>query len=293
MKSTGKKLSRRDFLKLSLGVLAEFTLLGGGGLAYASQLEPGWVQVVSLNLILPRLPGAFDGFQIAQISDIHIGTWMTGARLQAVVDRINTLGPDLVAITGDFVHRHPHQHLDELVTSLGSLSASIGVLAVLGNHDHWTNAGMVREVLASARITDLSNQVHTLRRENTTLSIAGVDDYWEKQDRLDLVLDSLPDNGTAILLVHEPDYADLSAATGRFDLQLSGHSHGGQVNLPFFGPPILPFLGEKYPAGLYQVGNMYQYTNRGIGMTNPALRFNCRPEITLLTLHSPDSGHAA
>ena len=85
-----------------------------------------------------------------------------------------------------------------------------------------------------------------------------------------------------------PDYADISANAGRFDLQLSGHSHGGQVNLPFLGPPVLPLYGRKYPKGLYQVRNMFQYTNRGVGVIPPSVRFNCRPEITALTLFAPE-----
>jgi uncharacterized protein len=89
------------------------------------------------------------------------------------------------------------------------------------------------------------------------------------------------------LLAHEPDYADISAATGRFDLQISGHSHGGQVIIPFIGPLVVPAYGEKYPLGQYQVGNMIQYTNRGVGTINPAVRFNCRPEITIFTLRAP------
>jgi predicted MPP superfamily phosphohydrolase len=88
-----------------------------------------------------------------------------------------------------------------------------------------------------------------------------------------------------VLLAHEPDFADTSAATGRFALQISGHSHGGQVRLPFMRL-VLPQLGEKYPMGLYQVGGMYQYTNRGLGMVSPRVRFNCRPEITILTLQA-------
>ena len=83
---------------------------------------------------------------------------------------------------------------------------------------------------------------------------------------------------------HEPDYADEVAADGRVSLQLSGHSHGGQVRLPFIGPPLLPYLGRKYPAGLYRVGGMWLYVNRGVGLISPPVRFNCRPEVTQLTL---------
>ena len=85
-------------------------------------------------------------------------------------------------------------------------------------------------------------------------------------------------------MAHEPDFADKSSVVNRFDLQISGHSHGGQVVIPFFGPPVLPRHGRKYPSGLYKVGGMYQYTNRGIGMVFPYVRFLCRPEVTLFTL---------
>ena len=281
------KVSRREFLNLGLAVLVEAALLGVGGLTYASQLEPLWHDVTFLDLALPGLEPSFDGYRLAQISDIHIGTWMNRDRLMQVVNRINAQNPDLVVITGDFVHHNPGRYIDDLVIPLQGLKSRDGTLAVLGNHDHWTNAKLVRTLLENAGIQDISNQVHTLERDRSLLHIAGVDDVWEHKDRLDLVLEALPKEGSAILLAHEPDYADISAQTGRFDLQLSGHSHGGQVILPFIGSPVLPFLGQKYPLGFYRIAEMYQYTNRGIGMTSPPVRFNCRPEITLLTLKSP------
>ena len=102
--------------------------------------------------------------------------------------------------------------------------------------------------------------------------------------RLDQVLDKLTDDSPAILLAHEPDFADISSKTGRFAMQVSGHSHGGQVIVPFHGPLVLPYLGQKYPKGLYRLGQMVQYTNRGVGMIYPYVRFNCPPEITLFVL---------
>jgi predicted MPP superfamily phosphohydrolase len=103
-------------------------------------------------------------------------------------------------------------------------------------------------------------------------------------DRLYLLMKSLPQDGAAILLAHEPDFADVAAATQRFDLQISGHSHGGQIVLPIIGPPMLPEFGRKYPSGLYNINNMLLYTNRGVGVTTVNARFNCRPEITIFTL---------
>jgi predicted MPP superfamily phosphohydrolase len=160
-------------------------------------------------------------------------------------------------------------------------------LAILGNHDHWTDARLIRQLIREGGAIDICNAVYTVRRGNRQLHIGGVDDIWEHKDDLPTVLKALPGDEAAILLAHEPDFADTSAATGRFDLQLSGHSHGGQVAIPLFGPPILPRLGQKYPNGLYQVGSMFQYTNRGLGVVSPRVRFNCRPEITIFTLESP------
>ena len=287
---TDRKFSRRDFLKFGLVALLDSALIILGGTAYSRFIEPCWITTTFLELTLPGLHPNFDGYRIAQISDIHIGTWMTRKRLMEAVERTNLQTPDLVVVTGDFVHRAPENYADDLIDPLSKLTPKDGILAVLGNHDHWTNPSLVREILMTTGIIDLSNRVHVLENRSTYLCIAGVDDIWERKDRLDIVLDVLPDESAAILLVHEPDYADFSAATGRFDLQLSGHTHGGQVVLPFLGPPILPTHGRKYPSGLYQTRGMYHYTNRGIGMIDPAIRFNCRPEITIFNLRSPVLG---
>jgi predicted MPP superfamily phosphohydrolase len=144
----------------------------------------------------------------------------------------------------------------------------------------------IRKILRDLNIQELNNRLVSLSRGKARLHIAGLDDIWNGVPRMREVLSALPEAGAAVLLAHEPDYADFSVKTGRFDLQLSGHSHGGQVVLPLVGPPLLPEWGRKYPAGLYQVGNMFQYTNRGLGMTNPYMRLNCRPEITFFQFQS-------
>jgi predicted MPP superfamily phosphohydrolase len=158
---------------------------------------------------------------------------------------------------------------------------------VLGNHDYWSDATGVRAILDAGGVRELRNDALTLRRGDAQLHITGVDDVWENKQRLDHVLDKLPAEGAAVLLAHEPDFADESAASGRFDLQLSGHSHGGQCVAPGGFMPLLPELGRRYPSGLYRVGSMWQYTNRGLGMVwAPQVRFNCRPEITIITLET-------
>jgi uncharacterized protein len=207
---------------------------------------------------------------------------MTAPRIQKVVDRVNQMHPDLVVLTGDFVTRNPQKFAPNL-SVLKSLKPVDKTLAILGNHDAWTDPDLVQKTLEAAGVDVLSNQVITLNRSLAQLHIGGVDDVWAQRDRLNEVLAALPATGAAILLAHEPDFADTSAATGRFDLQLSGHSHGGQIHIPFM-KRVLPPLAYKYPLGQYQVGSMIQYTNRGLGSSGIPIRFNCRPEITILTL---------
>jgi predicted MPP superfamily phosphohydrolase len=281
------KTVRHPILKITAAALTGAFALATGGWMYATKIEPGWLEISSLSLILPRLNPAFDNYRIIHISDIHMETWMTRQRLKEVVKIVNLLRADLVVITGDFVTNLFHRTSSDLIDNLSHLRASDGVFAVMGNHDYWTNVKSIRQVLTSSGISELENQVHTLKRGEAMLHIAGVDDYWENKARIRKVLDQLPAEGAAILLAHEPDFAIISAESGRFDLQLSGHTHGGQVNLPWIGPLVLPMYGRKFPAGLYQVGNLQLYTNRGLGTAKPKIRFNCRPEIALITLHAP------
>ena len=275
---------RRILLGAALGVL----LLGG--LVYVRKVEPEDVEVVPVSLILPRLDAVFGGYRIAQISDIHADGWMTPGRVLSLVNLVNAEAPDLVAITGDFAtysrFRSLIRHASTLVAPLRRLQATDGVVAVLGNHDHKTDARIVRRVLAASGVVELRNAVLTLRRGGESLYLCGVDDLKEGTPRLDRALEGLSEEGAAVLLAHEPDFADESAATGRFDLQLSGHSHGGQVGVPLLRYPFLPKLSRKYPIGLYRVDDMFLYTNRGLG-AHPRFRFNCRPEITVFTLRSP------
>jgi predicted MPP superfamily phosphohydrolase len=268
------------------------TALGGvllGGLVYTREVEPADVKVVPVSLVLPRLDERFDGYRIAQISDLHADGWMTPGRLLGLVNLVNAQAPDLVAITGDFAtysrFRSMIRHVPGLVAPLRRLHAPDGSFAVLGNHDHKTDAKVVRRALAASGVIELDNTVRTLRRNEATLHLCGVDSVREGKDRLDRVLEGLPEDGAAVLLAHEPDFAETSAATGRFDLQLSGHSHGGQTRLPLLRSLFLPKHSREYPDGLNHVGKMFLYTNRGLG-AHPRLRFNCRPEITVFTLRA-------
>jgi predicted MPP superfamily phosphohydrolase len=221
-----------------------------------------------------------------------MGGWMNRTRLENVVRTVLAEAPDVVAITGDYLLGHGwdearQQALEDIAVALRPLAESSSIpITVMGNHDHWTDVQKIRDKLQEISIHDLSNNVLTIPRGDASLYICGMDSVYAGHGDLEQTLSQLPPDAMAILLCHEPDFADISAASGRFDLQISGHSHGGQVVLPLLGPIRTPRYGRKYPLGLYQVGEMYQYTNRGVGMAIPPIRFNCRPEITVFTLEA-------
>jgi predicted MPP superfamily phosphohydrolase len=263
-------------------------LLVAGGLIYAREVEPRRVEVNPVTLTLPRLAPEFDGYRVVQIGDLHLDDWTKPERLNGVVEKINDQRPDLVAITGDFASYSAEQlDTQRLVAALRALRAGDGCVAILGNHDYLTDVELVRRCIREGGVTELINGLLTLERGDATLHVAGVDDVMEGRSRLDLVLQKLPESGAAILLAHEPDFADVSAATGRFDLQLSGHSHGGQIGVPLLRRLVLPPFSQRYTSGLHEVGGMLQYTNRGLGFVHLRARFLCRPEITVFTLRSP------
>ncbi|MBV9454506.1 MAG: metallophosphoesterase [Rubrobacter sp.] len=278
------RIPHRTFLRVLAGTAIGGTLAGMSGLCYAQKFAPENIEVTNVSLTLPRLTPLFDGYRIVQISDIHMDDWMTFGRLTGIIELINEQKADLIAITGDFVTYSAKFNDEELIDALSMLRASDGVVAVLGNHDHEVDPARTRSLVHKSGVSEVGNGFRTIWRSDDALHLAGVDDLFARQARLHDVLKKLPDEGTAILLAHEPDFADVSAPTGRFDLQLSGHSHGGQVRLPFIGAPYLPPYGRRYPCGLYEVDGMLLYTNRGLGMFPPHIRILCRPEITVFTL---------
>lgn len=275
-----RRLTRRRFLKWMLGSTAAASLSALGGAGYATLIEPYWLALEQVNVPLSGLPAGLDGFTITQLSDLHRGPETTQEDIAQAVKLTLRQEADLIVLTGDYVSGSA-EYARSCAEALSPLTASGDVLACLGNHDHWTDASDVAGALADVGLTVLRNAA---REVADGLWVAAVDDVWERYADLDKALEGIPAGATVVLLAHEPDYADAVAADGRVSLQLSGHSHGGQVRLPFIGSPILPYLAHKYPAGQYRVGGMWLYVNRGVGMLSPAVRFNCRPEVTLLTL---------
>lgn len=250
--------------------------------------NPNQFKIEQHEITLAALAPAFDGYRIVQISDIHMGTWMNAERLSGLVTLVNQLSADTLVFTGDFLTHDLPGIVESMEPIFSRFKAKDAKLAVLGNHDYWSNPKKVRSLLRNTLITNLSNRIYPINRGTDTLIFAGLDDYYNGHADLDAVLAQLPcpPDSPVILLVHVADFADIAAETGRFDLQLSGHTHGGQIVLPLIGAPILPPLGKKYRSGWYKIKNMLHYTTRGVGTSSIPVRFNCPAEITVITLRS-------
>ena len=279
----------------ALGALA---IAGDGTIFEANQ-----PRLVSIDVRLPRLPDSWDGFRIAQLSDLHYDDYFSVVPLRNAVDIVNGLRPDLIVVTGDFVTargKHPGRSarvqaakaVESCAQLLAQMHAGSGILAALGNHDVGVNANHIVEILQTHEIPVLRNRSLPLEREGTRLWLSGVDDVLVGNPRLDLALKDIPADEPVVLLAHEPDWADF-VANYPVDLQLSGHSHGGQIRIPLLGAPYLPPLARKYPWGLRQIGQLALYTNAGIGTIEVPTRINCPPEVTLITLRSAQANGSA
>jgi uncharacterized protein len=265
-------MNRRTFVKRS--ALAAVGL--GATAGYARFLERHAVEVVPQQFEL----GLPEPLTVAVLGDIHFDPLYERDYLESVVERTNKLSPDLILYTGDFLSRSADR-LADLLTVLRRARAGLGSFAVLGNHDHCIEADLIAAALDSSDIRVLRNQSVALPARNDWY-ISGLESYWSGAPSAASVANT-PPNARHILLVHEPDSFDL-LTDPRIALQLSGHTHGGQVRLPLFGAICLPSWGKKYQAGLYTRGERRLYVNRGIGTVDAHFRLNCRPEITLLTL---------
>lgn len=267
------------------------SLVVGGTLAgYALRIEPRRLEIVPVNLPFPRLPRAFDGLTIAQISDIHAGRIVNAAWIHRIVKLTNSLRADMVVVTGDMFQNEPWE-AQMCATALGALQAPLGVYAIMGNHERRIPARLGEMPFRRAGLRVLCNAAEQIRLDGASLWLVGVDDILARRGDLLKATRGIPPEDCRILLAHEPDYVEMVQREvnrhpylGPIDVQLSGHAHGGQVRLPGIGPLLLPVLGRKYPMGLYRLGETWLYASRGVGVTSPPVRFGCRPEITLFTL---------
>lgn len=281
------RINRRRFLGIS--ALSLGAVLAGDGLGW----EPFHPKVVQLEMRFPAWPEALDGFRIVQLSDLHYHPYFGIKPIEIAVRMANEFAPDLVALTGDFVTMpkietrtsllKAAEEIEPCAQLLKPLRSRYGSLAVLGNHDESSNPGIVTRGLRAHGIEVLRNRAVPIEHNGERIFFAGVDDVLGGNADLGLAMRGISSGEPVILLAHEPDFAD-NAARFPIALQLSGHSHGGQIRIPFVWPLFLPVLARNYPMGLYQVGGLTLYTNVGIGTIHIPMRWNCLPEVTVVTL---------
>jgi hypothetical protein len=210
---------------------------------------------------------------------MHLGYLHTSNNTRQAVQQVMNEQPDLIVLTGDFVSFHRAiAHLPDLFRPL---HAPLGVYAITGNHDHWEGVDDIIDALEPLHITFLINENVCLNWRGGNFWLAGIDDLWYGAPDLHTTLAGIPEEAFTVMLAHEPDVADVIAQHG-VQVQLSGHTHGGHLVLPVLGTPCLPHHGVRYVSGLVQVGAMQVYVSRGLG--GFPLRFNCRPEATIITL---------
>lgn len=279
-----KPINRRTFIKkggkLYLGLLATGMIMA----TYSFKVERFWYHIKEVQLKVKKLPKEFKGWKIVQFSDIHLGFHYGVEELKSVVSMINNLNPDIIFFTGDLIqigNKEPELAMPVL-QELKELRG--GKWAVIGNHDFITK-DTIRNVLESSQFKVLENNHDFIEYNQQRLYIAGIDDVMYGEPNIGKAVEGLSEDDCVLLLAHEPDIADESSKYP-ISAQFSGHSHGGQVRLPIYGPIIRQILAKKYMDGLYQVGEkkMPLYVNRGIGTTKVAIRFFCRPEITVFHL---------
>ncbi|GJQ57545.1 MAG: metallophosphoesterase [Candidatus Scalindua sp. AMX11] len=271
-------LKRRSFIK--------YGLLGAVGTLIASYplfIERYHFQVNTYQIPVPNLPRVFKDFKIVQMTDLHFGFLMPLFIVEHLIQKINALEKDIVVCTGDYVHEFDsNSQIDTLWPQLMKLRARKGVYSVLGNHDHWASFNRSLYWLERSG-QNVRHRAISISDKGERIWIGGAGDFMEDDLSIDKAFENVPSNECKILLAHNPDSAD-SYFTTKVDLMISGHTHGGQVNIPFIGTPVLAVHNKKYSSGFIRSAKTNLYISRGLGWSMLPVRFNCPPEISILNL---------
>ena len=274
--------SRREFLVGAAAIAATGLLLD------MTAIDRHHIVVEQQVIRIRRLPAPFHGMRIAQISDFHHRGYAEDYYLRHVVEQVNALQPALVALTGDFITARGNpfgpwrQAMPVCAEILSGLTAPLRI-CTLGNHD-CIDIPFISRCLMDRKLTVLRNNHLAIDAGGERLWIAGAADAYFDFPDLARTIPETTEGEPVILLGHEPDFADVVKLYGGVDLMLAGHSHGGQVRVPGITPAFLPVMGRRYVRGLFELGDLQLYVNRGIGAVHLPIRFRCPPEITLFTL---------
>jgi hypothetical protein len=257
-------------------------LAGAIALALGADAVIGRPRLRKRVVRVPGLPAELEGYRIGQISDVHCGPNVPEERVSSWVQRLNSLGLDLVTVTGDLI-THGSSHVEAVARALGGLRAKDGAFACMGNHDYFTDGEHVVRALERQGLTVLRNRGVVVKRGAAQLYVAGVDDTWTSRDDLARALRDRPEGAPTVLLAHDPDLFPQAQARD-VELTLSGHTHGGQLAVPGVRRLSLARLVTRWTAGLYRQGRSWLYVNRGVGTTGPPARLGAPPELAVITL---------
>jgi len=277
------------------GFLAGGIVLGGALMVDSFVVEPRKIKVEDVTIGIEGLGPELDGFTICQVTDVHHGVFVGRSYVDEVVDRVRAMAPDLVALTGDYID-DGRSYMVPVIERLATLEGRYGTLAVLGNHDYFIEWRYSADVIRSHGIRLLTNEHVVIEKGGARLCVGGTRDYFEDVPDVRKTFEGAPAGAPRVLLCHHPDYAEFLPPDVRVDLMLSGHTHGGQIRVPFTGyAPVVPsHFGQKYAGGLVTLPARGPegmpptrvYVSRGVGMALIPVRFNCPPELTLLRLRS-------
>lgn len=289
-------MNRRNFLKYSLRGMIAATMGTGFYNTTSSQ-----VRLERVTVKIRNLPRPLQGLTIGLLTDLHASFIVSNELIKAAGQRIMKEKPDLIVMTGDYISGSTRflsgsvgtfnqQYLLGCAEALSGLKAPLGVYGVLGNHDFWSGTEAVTSICETltrlAGVTWLRNRNVALEKGGSSLYLLGIDDYWEPSCNFPAACKGAAQDAVRILLSHNPDInEEISLSRERVDLVLSGHTHGGQIVMPFIGQPVMPSkFGQKYRAGLVRDGDRQTYVSRGVGCLLAPVRLNCMPEATVLTL---------
>lgn len=280
-------ISRRTFLKRTVSTLLGISIISIGGYSYARYIEPNLLSVTKMTFRSSRVPKSFDGVTIAQFNDTHIGFQYSEDLLKEHIQKIQSYSPDLIIFTGDLLDEpNRYKKANVVIDMMSQLKAPLGKFAVYGNHDHGGyGTDIYAEIMDKSGFKILKNEAVSLTKNYESISLSGIDEPMLGRPSFDQIEQNVQTESFHIFLSHAPD---LAQQMNYFDLQLSGHSHGGQIKLPVIGPIVVPPYADIYNDGKYMKNmNGYEamiYVNRGLGTTRMPFRLFSSPEITLITL---------
>ncbi len=261
--------------------------------SYGRRIEPTWLELTRHDVHVPQLAAPLEGFRIAHLTDFHAGPRLAISFLHESIELANRQSPDIVVLTGDFIHKG-YGHVDQVAAALGHFRSRHGTFAVLGNHDFSVRNALglrryrrlhahVAEALERHGIHVLRNRAHRLELAGAPLHVVGVDDLWSRACDLEEAFADIPHDAPRLLLAHNPGTVERLEGQ-RCDLVLSGHTHGGQINWPGLGRVFLGRRARRFAAGMYRFQDSYLYVNRGVGCGALHFRFGVRPEVAVLDL---------